>query len=316
MAHHRRIEKGFSLATLFVGLSEGATELLDAYGRWETLMSFPTIPILSTLFRPYIATFLVFIGAILWFRVQEKEHRAELEEARKRPQLLDKNRRPILPSLQKGQWWKPLLPIPAAFICAGILVALVIWFHKVPQPSIVFSAPVAPDGALETREVRRQIGRSSVKNETNVALVNNQGGNIGPVTISDSGIYGTPPSGTKHVVVGIAPGASGSAGLEISNVAYCNEGAWECLLLFVEKDSGHEDSVKLDVNHFRQRVEDFLGKVQADRSSGKLKNVSEQHMSTCRESLGEAEQELLDNVKDERRTVNYLRANPPSSCNF
>ncbi len=189
------------VAAIFLGVSDWGIELLDAFGRWETLMTFPNIPFVHFLLSPLVSPGLIFIGMLLILGARERQHKAEIEDDTTQHVVLHGADDRPLPTVSRGfQWWKWGLLVLSSALFAVLIVGVRIWFYLPDAPS----APSPPGVVLVEYPTNRPIN-----NDHPTAIGPNCPNGIcptGPNFGNQTVINGPPP--VKLTVASIVSGES------------------------------------------------------------------------------------------------------------
>ena len=131
------------------------------------------------------------------------------------------------------------------------------------------------------------------------SFVNNEGGTIGPVTVTESSINGAPAPDSS---TGLVHNKGKIGEIHLNNVHICNLTSWDSFLDCIESDSGDKPGIESIVNSFKSQIESELNKQPAAFNS---------QVIACRKSMIEVEKTILENSNDEHQIVRSLRRNSP-----
>jgi hypothetical protein len=307
-------ERGIGEASVLVGLSEWTIEAIDAWGRWDLVMTH--IPMLAWIFSPLVAPGLVFVGMLLVAKARENEYKEALDKATAPPQFIGVEK----PVIKRKSVWRPLWLIPISIVVAVLTVIANIWLYKPAQPRLVFNTPtVDPSAYSDFRDLsksKRSLGSKvscpqgvcgeniinpRVENEVHASAVELSGtGPYSGVTINNPTISGTPSVNDSAHLVSMDSSTGPITDGKISNVHQCYLHFWDDFLDCVGVDLTNSATTLFWVTTFRSNVKKSIGRTSLDPLA----------QSHCIEEIDALTQTLLDTPTQE--TIAHLRSSRPS----
>lgn len=295
-----RAEQGLGHVSLVAGAVDWFILLLDSWGRWDTLMSLPRVGLLKFLLLPQVSPVFLFIGMLCLNRAQKEVHERALVTATSRPILhgVEQYRK-----TKKKSCLPYFLYIPAIAVIVGFVVVFQLWFVG-PQPPLNPPPPIVDPLAYASYPDGTPGNSTTIINQSRQSLIDNEGGTVGPVHITNGSVSGGSGSGTKSSAVRIT--GAGINDLRLNDVHLCYLRLWDDFLDCIESYSGNEAEIKTLVTNWKQNVEESLRK---------QPNAPSIVVSACRQAFDEAEQQILNNTADERQIILRLREHPPFCAN-
>ena len=147
-------------------------------------------------------------------------------------------------------------------------------------------------------------GSQTTENGVHQSFVENRGGPIGSVTVTNSSISGYPaPSGAAPLV---ELNAKSVGQVNIIDDHICNISSWNSFLDCINSESGNSNAIK--------RSLDVLTKLW-DQDAVAHPEVPKQLTDSCRVQIDAIKSLILNSAADEHTTVTSLKANRPLCIN-